>query len=336
MTARSSPGWWVSGTEARSTSSPHPEPCDAHHRHPEHHRRLRRRRPRPPGRRAGPHHRRGDGRPADDRRRVPTPGPPVPATGGASRRRTAPRGSRHPRRSRRPRSRGADRRRPGPVARPRALQAGRRRGGEHDRRRLASRGGRASDGRRRPRPAGAALDARRGARGPRRPSGVADDPPHRRRLRRRGRLARRARHRHRARAGDRSSPACALGRPARDERLVGGGRGDRGSGRPSTAGSSDARSELSSAAREALGSAGDIDTSIEVLSGGAIPRLLEASAGADLVVLGSRRWARLAHVVLGSVSEPVVRKSTCPTLVVPRRRRDAVDDDSHLTASARS
>ena len=96
------------------------------------------------------------------------------------------------------------------------------------------------------------------------------------------------------------------------------------------------RSELSSATREALGSAGDIDTSVEVLSGGAIPRLLEASAGADLVVLGSRRWARLAHVGLGSVSEPVVRKSTCPTLVVPRRRRDAVDDDSHLTASARS
>lgn len=94
--------------------------------------------------------------------------------------------------------------------------------------------------------------------------------------------------------------------------------------------------ELSSAAREALGSAGDIDTSSEVLPGGAIPRLLEASAGADLVVLGSRRWARLAHVVLGSVSESVVRKSTCPTLVVPRRRRNAVDDDAHLTASAQS
>jgi nucleotide-binding universal stress UspA family protein len=146
MTARSSHGWWVSGTEARSTSSPHPEPCDAHHRHLEHHRRLRRRRPRV------------------ERRKV----------------------------------------------------------------------------------------------------------------------------------------------------------------------------ELSSDAREALGSAGDIDTSSEVLSGSAIPRLLEASAGADLVVLGSRRWARLAHVVLGSVSEPVVRKSACPTLVVPRRRRDAVEDDSHLTASARS
>ena len=78
MTARSSPGWWVSGTEARSTSSPHPEPCDAHHRHPEHPRRLRRRRPRPPGRRPGPHHRRGDGRPADDRRGVPHPGLPFP------------------------------------------------------------------------------------------------------------------------------------------------------------------------------------------------------------------------------------------------------------------
>jgi hypothetical protein len=32
----------------------------------------------------------------------------------------------------------------------------------------------------------------------------------------------------------------------------------------------------------------------------------------------------------------VVRKSTCPTLVVPRRRRDRSDDGTHLTASARS
>jgi hypothetical protein len=79
-----------------------------------------------------------------------------------------------------------------------------------------------------------------------------------------------------------------------------------------------------------------VDTSSEVLTGGAIPRLLEASAGADLHVLGSRRWAKLAHVVLGSVSEPVVRKSTCPTLVVPRRRRDRSGDGSQLTASARS
>ena len=71
--------------------------------------------------------------------------------------------------------------------------------------------------------------------------------------------------------------------------------------------------------------------------------LLEQEAAAEAeriaaegVVLGSRRWARLAHVVLGSVSESVVRKSTCPTLVVPRRRRNAVDDDAHLTASAQS
>jgi nucleotide-binding universal stress UspA family protein len=96
------------------------------------------------------------------------------------------------------------------------------------------------------------------------------------------------------------------------------------------------RAELADAAREALRRAGDVDTSYEVLSGGAIPRLLEASADADLLVLGSRRWARLAHVVLGSVSEPIVRMSTCPTLVVPRRRRSSADGDSHLTASAQS
>lgn len=96
------------------------------------------------------------------------------------------------------------------------------------------------------------------------------------------------------------------------------------------------RAELADAAREALERAGGIDTSSEVLSGGVIPRLLEASAGGDLLVLGSRRWARLAHVLLGSVSEPLVRTSMCPTLVVPRRRHNAIDDESQLTAPARS
>ena len=96
------------------------------------------------------------------------------------------------------------------------------------------------------------------------------------------------------------------------------------------------RAELADAAREALERAADVGTSSEVLSGGVIPCLLEASAGADLLVLGSRRWARIAHVVLGSVSEPIVRRSTCPTLVVPRRRHNAVGDDSQLTASVRS
>ncbi len=79
------------------------------------------------------------------------------------------------------------------------------------------------------------------------------------------------------------------------------------------------KAALAEAARWALRSAGDIEASSEVVSGGAAPCLLEASVGADLLVLGSRRWARLAHVVLGSASEYVVRSGTCPTLVVPRR-----------------
>lgn len=45
--------------------------------------------------------------------------------------------------------------------------------------------------------------------------------------------------------------------------------------------------------------------------------LSEASQRFDLVVLGRRGHAGLAHVVLGSVSERVVRMASCPVLVVP-------------------
>ncbi len=44
---------------------------------------------------------------------------------------------------------------------------------------------------------------------------------------------------------------------------------------------------------------------------------LAAERGAELVVVGRRGHAGLAHVLLGSVSERVVRTASCPVLVVP-------------------
>jgi nucleotide-binding universal stress UspA family protein len=44
----------------------------------------------------------------------------------------------------------------------------------------------------------------------------------------------------------------------------------------------------------------------------------EAGEGLDLLVLGSRGYGPVRRVLLGGVSESVVRRSPCPVLVVPR------------------
>jgi len=45
--------------------------------------------------------------------------------------------------------------------------------------------------------------------------------------------------------------------------------------------------------------------------------------GADLVVVGTHGRTGLAHIVLGSVAERVVRRASCPVLTVPYSRKAA-------------
>ena len=45
--------------------------------------------------------------------------------------------------------------------------------------------------------------------------------------------------------------------------------------------------------------------------------------GADLVVVGNHGRTGLAHIVLGSVAERVVRRASCPVLTVPFSRKAA-------------
>jgi nucleotide-binding universal stress UspA family protein len=77
--------------------------------------------------------------------------------------------------------------------------------------------------------------------------------------------------------------------------------------------------ELEDAAAETLRDLPSVDTTHELPQGDAVAQLLAGSASADLLVVGSRRWGALGRLVLGTVSEAVVRESRCPTLVVPRR-----------------
>jgi nucleotide-binding universal stress UspA family protein len=59
----------------------------------------------------------------------------------------------------------------------------------------------------------------------------------------------------------------------------------------------------------------ELETRLEY--GSPIAVLIELAANADLVVIGSRGMGRVAGLLLGSVSQAVVTRARCPTLVVP-------------------
>jgi nucleotide-binding universal stress UspA family protein len=64
----------------------------------------------------------------------------------------------------------------------------------------------------------------------------------------------------------------------------------------------------------------DIAVAGEVVEGKASDVLTRASAGADLLVLGSHGHSQIFHAVLGSVAEACVRNATCPVVVIPVAR----------------
>jgi len=65
------------------------------------------------------------------------------------------------------------------------------------------------------------------------------------------------------------------------------------------------------------------DTSVVIESGQAAPGILKVAADlpADVIVMGTHGIGGFEHLLLGSVTEKVLRKSTCPVLTVPPRAR---------------
>lgn len=62
-----------------------------------------------------------------------------------------------------------------------------------------------------------------------------------------------------------------------------------------------------------------LDISIHILSGRPADALVQASASADLVVMGTRGRGGFRGLVLGSVSQAVLVDAVCPVMVVPNR-----------------
>jgi nucleotide-binding universal stress UspA family protein len=84
---------------------------------------------------------------------------------------------------------------------------------------------------------------------------------------------------------------------------------------------------------------GDLDVVLETRTGHVTGELLRAAVSADLVVLGSRGHGRAEDLLIGSVSQHVVRHAPVPVVVVrpthaPGSRRIVVGVDGSVTSSA--
>lgn len=80
--------------------------------------------------------------------------------------------------------------------------------------------------------------------------------------------------------------------------------------------STSARQVLSDAVEEVFGPDPGADLTTTVCEGGAAEALLEASAGARMLVVGSRGHGGFAGLLLGSVSAACAEHASCPVLVV--------------------
>lgn len=72
-------------------------------------------------------------------------------------------------------------------------------------------------------------------------------------------------------------------------------------------------------------SAAAVDVTVEVVEAPPVDAILDRAAtlGADVIVMGTHGAGGVRHLVLGSVTEKVLRRATCPVLTVPPRVHSA-------------
>jgi len=81
-----------------------------------------------------------------------------------------------------------------------------------------------------------------------------------------------------------------------------------------------AAAELIAKVAEQLGQASPSAVTLRAVFGLPAEELVEASRGADLVVVGSRGTGGFSRVVLGSVSNHLMHHAHCPVAIVPAGR----------------
>jgi nucleotide-binding universal stress UspA family protein len=80
-----------------------------------------------------------------------------------------------------------------------------------------------------------------------------------------------------------------------------------------------AQEAVAKVARE-LGQDKQPQVTVTAINGFAAKALIEASADADLVVVGTRGGGGFPHLNLGAISSQVVHHAKCPIVVVPYGR----------------
>ncbi|MEV5705000.1 universal stress protein [Actinoallomurus sp. NPDC052274] len=82
-----------------------------------------------------------------------------------------------------------------------------------------------------------------------------------------------------------------------------------------------AMGDVTRAAADKAAAGHEVSIRIRAITGVPAEELLNASAGADLLVVGSRGHGGFARLLLGSVSGQCVHHADCPVVVVPSRPR---------------
>jgi nucleotide-binding universal stress UspA family protein len=82
----------------------------------------------------------------------------------------------------------------------------------------------------------------------------------------------------------------------------------------------EAAEELTQKVASGLGGAQPTSVNVHVVYGFPAKELVEASHGADLVVVGSRGGGGFSRLLLGSVSSQVVEHAACPVVVIPHEK----------------
>jgi len=81
-----------------------------------------------------------------------------------------------------------------------------------------------------------------------------------------------------------------------------------------------AAEELVAKAAARLGEPQPLSVTVRAVNGFPAQELIDASRDADLLVVGSRGGGGFARLMMGSVSDQVVRHAYCPVVVVPGQR----------------
>ena len=79
---------------------------------------------------------------------------------------------------------------------------------------------------------------------------------------------------------------------------------------------------LADAISAAVDSASSVPVHARVVEGNAAQVLIDASDGADLLVVGSRGHGGFTEAMLGSVSQHCVHHAPCPVVVIRRQQHD--------------